>query len=137
MAEERILSRVDDIMQVVDAFVTQGVACNNISGLSEKDREAIYSIGLSYYNSGRYENAQGIFSLFMTFPPLFPFLLTLGYTQSVPDTIVSQYPCANEYLTQATDKNSKIYQPFSNYLVCCTISPHYLYVIPLFMKRPR
>lgn len=58
----------DEIVRVVDALSGTGNAPGNI-GLSEKDMEAIYSIGLSCYFNGKFEHARDIFSFLCFYDP--------------------------------------------------------------------
>jgi type III secretion system low calcium response chaperone LcrH/SycD len=50
-----------DIKEIVESFLTNGSTLKDIRGLSEKDMEAIYSIGYSYYNNAKYAKALDIF----------------------------------------------------------------------------
>lgn len=59
----------DEIVKIVDAFSQTGDVPGKV-GLSEKDMEAIYTIGLSYYHNGKFEHARDIFSFLCFYNPL-------------------------------------------------------------------
>lgn len=70
MTEETTLLYGDETVQLVDAFSRIKNTPCSIRGFSEKDMEAFFPIGLSYYHKGNCEKEQDIFTFLSFYDPL-------------------------------------------------------------------
>ena len=66
MPEEQVSFSEEDLKELTEAFITKGGTLKDVRGMSDKDMEAIYTLGHGFYNSGKYEDALNAFK-FLTF----------------------------------------------------------------------
>lgn len=66
MTEEQVQFNEKDIEDLTISFLTKAGTFKDLRGLTDKDMEAIYSVGHSLYNNGKYEEAHDVFK-FLSF----------------------------------------------------------------------
>ena len=83
MAFNAALLTPEKIEEAAKAFAGMGTV-REIKGITDAEMEAIYSMGFSFYNTGRYDDAEKVFRFLVLFDHLNPKYWTgLGAVQQV------------------------------------------------------
>ena len=74
----------DKIAEAANKFANEFATMRELKGITKAEMEAVYSLGFSYYRTGRYDDAEKIFRFLVLFDHLEPkYWLGVGAIQQV------------------------------------------------------
>ena len=68
--DETAKKMADEMLKQIRAMADEGLTIANTKGISREQLESVYAVGLSYYNTGRNEEAKKIFGFLVLFDHL-------------------------------------------------------------------
>ncbi|GAB4271241.1 MAG: SycD/LcrH family type III secretion system chaperone VcrH [Opitutales bacterium] len=58
---------VDQLTELTERFLLEGLSFKDLKGISDEDMEGIYAVGFNLYNNGKYEDALKVFQFLCFF----------------------------------------------------------------------